>query len=256
MDNNAITRALSLLPGSIGFYYEDLMTGDCLAYHADDGLESASVIKLTVMAEAYRQCEAGLLSLNQLVRIEEQDKLPSCGALTYMHTDTYVLADLITLMIIVSDNTATNKLIDMLGLAAINRQIERMGMTHTRLARPLFRPDLAAQGLENRISARDAALFLKKLYQGEIVSPSASAAMLQHLKDQRLNGKIPFYLHGYHVAVAHKTGEDSGITNDVALVYAPRPFILCFLGNQTDVPAYERLMQDLSRDIYLGQHRA
>ena len=90
-------------------------------------------------------------------------------------------------------------------------------------------------------------LLLEKLYQGEVVSAEASAQMLDILKDQRLNGKLPFFLHTMGVPVAHKTGEDDGITHDVGIIYAKEPMVCCFVGEHVDVPGYERLMQDAAK---------
>ena len=78
------------------------------------------------------------------------------------------------------------------------------------------------------------------------VSPAASARMLGILKDQRLNGKIPFWLDG-KVACAHKTGEDKNITHDVGILYAPRPFVLCICGDPVDAPALNALMAQAAR---------
>ncbi len=72
--------------------------------------------------------------------------------------------------------------------------------------------------------------------------------MLRILKNQRLNGKISFFLHG-RADIAHKTGEDDGITHDVGIVYAPQPFIVCFCGNEVEVPEFERFMQDVSLEL-------
>ena len=93
---------------------------------------------------------------------------------------------------------------------------------------------------------------LAALYRGEVVSPAASARMLQILGDQRLNGKIPFWLDG-RVKCAHKTGEDSGITHDVAIVYAPRPFVLCICGDPVDAPALNALMAQAARQLVQEQ---
>ena len=76
--------------------------------------------------------------------------------------------------------------------------------------------------------------------------------MLEVLKNQRLNGKIPFFLSSGEnkVQLAHKTGEDSGITHDVGIVLDKEPFIICFLSNEVNVPEFERVIQDLSFQIY------
>lgn len=242
-----ITARVADLPGRIGLYMLDTTSGSELALNADMPLEAASVIKIPVMIEAFRQREAGLIRFDTPVTIRPEDKLPSCGALTYLRDGTTVtVGDLVTLMIILSDNTATNLLIDMLGQENINRGIERLGLKGTRLNRKLFQPELAAKGVRNYVTARDMGMALKGLLDGAIVGPEASREMLTILGQQRLNGKMPFFLHDKGIQCAHKTGEDDGITHDVGIIYAASPRILCFLSSETDVPQAERAIQDVA----------
>lgn len=238
---------LEKLTGNIGFFCCDMATRQEVAYHADLPVDAASVIKLFIMAEAFRQREAGQLDFDRPVTVRPEDKLPSCGALTYLHDGvTLPVGDLVTLMIILSDNTATNLLIALLGQQAIQRNIERLGMQGTHLRRKLFQPELAAQGIRNEISAADCARLLGMLYRGEVVSPRASEAMLTILGNQRLRGKMPFHLHSRGIRCAHKTGEDDGVTHDVGIIWAQTPRIFCFTSERTDVPATERALQDMA----------
>ena len=235
------------LQGKIGFYAHCTTTGETLAIHENEPLMAASVIKLTIMAEAFRRFCEGTLDRSAEVRIRPSDKLPSCGALTYLHDGlTVTVLDLVTLMIILSDNTATNLLIDLLGADAINRTIGEMGLTGTRLNRKLFMPELSRQGIENYVTATDMGTLLEMLTEGKLWSKAASAEMLGILKNQRLNGKLPFYLHSAGIPVAHKTGEDDGITHDVGVIFGQETWIVCFLSNETDVPDTERAMQDVA----------
>ncbi|MEG2653198.1 MAG: serine hydrolase [Ruthenibacterium sp.] len=244
-----ILARLAAHSGDACFYYENLVTGDTLAYGADTPLVAASVIKLPVLIEAFRRMREGTLSPDESFVITQADKLPSCGALSYLHDGVQVtLLDLCTLMIILSDNTATNLLIKRLGMEGINKNLRALGARTTTLRRLLFDSAASGQGIENYITAREMGSLLKQLYHGEIVSAQDSAAMLEILKKQRLNGKIPFYLHG--VPIAHKTGEDDGITHDVGIVYARQPFVVCFCGAQVQVPEFERTMQDIARILY------
>ena len=96
-------------------------------------------------------------------------------------------------------------------------------------------------------TAREIGMLLEKAYRGELVSPAASRQMLDILLAQQLNGKLPFFL---DCEVAHKTGEDDGITHDAGIIFAPKPFIVCLFSNNTDVPPFERLMQDIARELY------
>ncbi len=231
------------LPGKTAFYYKNLVSGATFSLNASAPIIAASVIKLPIMAEFFFQAAEGKIDTNTEYAVQVQAKLPSCGALNYLHDGVRVtLMDLCTLMIILSDNTATNLLIRRLGMDAINQRIRALGLKNTRLNRLLFDADAQKQGLENRVSAKDMGLLLSLLYEGKLVSTQASKQMLDTLKNQRLNGKMPFFLHG--IPIAHKTGEDDGISHDVGIVYAGEPFVVCFLSEETDVPSFERWIQD------------
>ena len=250
---DSILSRLRQMPGKIGFYYKNLSTGEELSYQDQMPMMAASVIKLFVMAEAYRQIHEGRLSKDQMVTIHKADCVPSCGALTYMHEGLQVtVEDLYTLMIILSDNSATNFLIDIVGEDNVNQFIEELGYTTTRLNRKMFDAEKSARGIQNYITAREVGDFLEKMYLGQLVSPEASADMIRIMKDQRLNSKIPFIIHTIpdRAPIAHKTGEDSGITHDAGIIFTEQPFILVFCGNETAVAPYERLMADIALELY------
>ena len=240
------------LPGRIGFYFRDLTTGEESRFNAGLPIEAASVIKLAVMVEFFRQIRDNMLDPDEKYTVRENEKLPSCGALTYLDGEiTVSLYDLCTLMIILSDNTATNILIRKLGMSRVNECITREGITGFALNRLLFDGVAAGHGIKNYVTADGCGSLLGRLCSGSLVSPDASEKMLGILENQRLNGKIPFFLHTQNgVTVAHKTGEDEGITHDVGIVKAEKPFIVCFLSEHTDVPRFERLIQDISYELY------
>lgn len=234
--------------GKVGFWAKPL-DGEATGFNEDLPLVAASVVKVPVMVEAFRQFRAGLLDPDEQVTIRPEDRMPSCGALTYLSDKVRpTLMDLTTLMIILSDNTAANLMIDRVGVDAVNRTMEERGVPGICLRRKFFQPRLAALGVTNTVTARGCGVLLEKMAKGELLGGEDDARMLSILYNQRLNGKIPFFLHG--VKIAHKTGEDDGTTHDAALIQAKRPFVLCMLSNDVDVPEYERLMQDAAREIY------
>lgn len=248
-----ILNRLQKLPGKIGFYYKNLATGEVIMYQEDESFLAASVIKLYIMAEAVRQCKEGILKKDDVISVDKTKCVPSCGALTYMHDGLEVtIQDLYTLMIILSDNSATNFLIDILGEEAINDCIHMLGHEKTQLNRKMYDAEKSAKGIQNYVCPSELGAFLEGLYNGEIFDADCSNHMLSVMKDQRLNGKIPFHIHTIpgHGPIAHKTGEDTGITHDVGIVYAKQPFILVFLGNKTDVARFEREMADISLMLY------
>jgi beta-lactamase class A len=245
-----ILNQIREIPGKIGFYYKNLVTGETWELNASLPLLAASVIKIPVLTEAFFRFESGEAQKSETYRIREEDKLPSCGALSYLHTGLEVtFEDLCTLMIILSDNTAANLLIKKFGIDAINRRMRGLGLNATTVNRLLFDSEEAAKGKENYISAAEIGKLLEQMYRGTLVSPGASEQMLDILKNQRLNGKMPFFF-TKKVPIAHKTGEDDGITHDVGIVYAPQPFVVCFCSNEVDVPRFERAIQNITKTLY------
>ena len=150
-----ILEMVRALPGEIGLVIRDTVTGEDISWGKDTPVVAASVIKILVMAEAFRQKEEGILDFEKEITVRKEDKLPSCGALTYLHDGISVqIGDLVTLMIILSDNTATNLLIDLLGQDHIQTMCSTLGLSHTFLRRKLFMPELSRKGIERRQTTR------------------------------------------------------------------------------------------------------
>lgn len=245
-----VMKMMGELQGNVGVYYKDLTTGKSFGIRDSEPYLAASVIKLLVLLEAFKQESQGKISFDQIIEINKEDKLPSCGSLTYMHDGLRVtLMDLCVLMIIQSDNTATNILIRLLGMDAINTSIEELGFEITKLNRLLFDSEEQKKGKENYISPKEMGIFLEKLYNGELISEKASIAMLDILKKQQLNHKIPYFI-PKGIKIAHKTGEDDGITNDVALVFSENPFVMCFAAYGTNVQMTEDFYRKTAKLCY------
>ena len=254
MDDKIINK-LKNMKGDVSFYYKNLVTQETIKYNEEKPMLAASIIKLTVLVECFNQIKKDIIRKDDIFITKEEDKVPSCGALNYMRENLKItLEDLYVLMIILSDNYATNILIDKLGIDNINKTIKEIGLKNTVLNRKMFDSDKAALGLENYISAGDIAYLLEKMYNKELIDEKSSEEMINILKNQRLNGKVPFFLQSIKpkVNIAHKTGEDTNITHDVGIVFDKEPFIVCFCGNNVNVPEYERLMQDVTYDLYKG----
>lgn len=248
-----IISKLKNMQGDVSFYYKNLTTNNTIGYNEEKIMLAASVIKLTILVEAFKQIKEDKIKKEEFFITCEDDKVPSCGALNYMREDLRVtLKDLYVLMIILSDNYATNILIDKLGMDNINKTIKEIGLKNTVLNRKMFDSEKAELGLENYISASDVGYLLEKMYNKNLIDEKSSEEMISILKNQRLNGKMPFFLHSLKpkIEIAHKTGEDTNITHDVGIVFAKEPFIVCFCGNNVNVPEYERLMQDITYDLY------
>lgn len=223
----SILRRVADYPGHTSIYYQDLTTGEHWGCNELEPMGAASVIKLTVMAELFRQLEAGLVRRDQKIAVRDEDRVPICGVLTLMHTGLEVTPiDLCWLMITISDNMATNLLIDLLGLENIQENNRRLGLEGVALNRKLFETREAFRGKRNTVSARGIARLLEMIWKRQLVSESASGEMLEMLLAQQCTNKMPLLL--AEGETAHKTGEDEGITHDVGIVLAKNPFLVCF----------------------------
>ena len=131
-----LLKRLHAAPGHVAMYYHPLDGGCALMMNENMPMLAASVIKIPIMVEAFRQFESGKLSPEETHRLEDAEKMPSCGALNRMHAGLEVtMRDLVELMIILSDNTATNILIDRLGMNHVNETMQALGLKQTVKAR-------------------------------------------------------------------------------------------------------------------------
>ena len=209
------------------------------------------MIKVPILIEAFHQIERKMIFKDDMITLCEDDKMPSCGALSYMHSGLKVtIEDLCNLMIILSDNTAANILIKHLGIDNVNGYMHELGLKNTILGRLLFDEEADKRGARNIISANDVGILFELMWQGKLVSPAASKNMLDILKLQQLNHKIPARL-GEELIIAHKTGEDAGITHDAGIIYSSKPFILCVLSENTDVVETNGFISALAYQAYL-----
>lgn len=211
----------------------------------NEDIDKKNINKAEISNDSFR--------VEKVFSIRREDCVPSCGALTYLHDGIQVtVMDLVTLMIIFSDNTATNVLIDLLGIEEVNATIKRLGFENTILQRKMFDLEKSRNGIQNYITAGEVGRLLKMMYEGNLISSRASEKMISVMKNQQLASKIPFYLKAIPDGpeIAHKTGEDRGITHDVGIIYGKEPFVVCFCGNETDTPQFERVMANISLELY------
>lgn len=232
------------------FFWRDLVTGETLSYNEHKPHIAASIIKIPVMVELFRRFEEGTAQKDTLLSLCDCDRVPPCGVLTFLHEGMPVsLMDLCWLMITISDNMATNMLIDYLTVPAIGQTMRALGLQDSMLERKLFEKAPELRCKRNRISAADMAMLLTKMYRGELISERASREMLDVLSGQQLNNKIPFLL-PLDMHIAHKTGEDDNITHDVGIIYAQRPQLVCFCSSEVDAPAFNTAIYTISKLVF------
>ena len=212
--------------------YADDLRGNTVQRGADEPFESASTIKIFVLGCLYARAEAGLADLNATLTYRKEHFVDGSGMLRSLGVGATLRAsDAATLMIICSDNIATNMLIDYLGLDEINAFIREIGCHNTTLHRFLA-SDNWGQPL-GTITPRDMGHFFALLAKGELVSPTASAAMRDILRQQHYNTMLAGQLPAYYtdaeesgadpdlIYTASKSGSMDACRNDGGLVHTP-----------------------------------
>ncbi len=250
---DAIRDEMKNLTGHLGFYYKNLVTGFEYGVGEDEIYDAASVIKLPLFLHTLKGEAEGRLSLSDRIVTEESDKVPSCGALNMftgaVETD---LRTLCRLMICISDNTATNRLLRYFGLEDVEKGFIAMGLEKTKIRRRLFDSSASLKGVRNTICPKELGVLLEKLYRGKFVNEEVSKYAISVLLEQQVNHKLDGKINE-EVPIAHKTGEDWRLSNDVGIVYAKTPFVVCFAGHDTDVYKWEDLIRRSAYDLYKAQ---
>lgn len=227
------------LDGVMGVAIEDLATGDHFLLHEDEVFAQASSIKITVLANLYLQAEQGKLKLADLYTVQSSDLVQDSdimGGLTPGVTR-LTLRDLATMMVAVSDNSATNVLIDRVGMPNVNAMLDSLHLTHTRLRRKMMDLEAAKQGRENISTPREMMMLLEAIYHGKVLNKESTAAFFDMLSTNK-NSWIPRDLPA-DIKIADKPGSLEAVRNDSGVVFVEgRPYVICvmtsFLRNERD----------------------
>ena len=227
------------LDGVMGVAIEDLATGDHFFLHEDEVFAQASSIKITVLANLYLQAQQGKLKLTDLYTMQSSDLVPDSdimGGLTPGVTR-LTLRDLATMMVAVSDNSATNVLIDRVGMQNVNAMLDSLGLTHTRLRRKMMDLQAAKEGRENISTPREMMILLDAIYHGKVLNQDSTADFFKMLSTNK-SSFIPRDLPA-DLKVANKPGELEAVRNDSGIVFVEgRPYVICvmtaFLRNERD----------------------
>ena len=239
----SIHKEMDQIPGHTGFYYKNLVTGLEYGVRADEAFGAASVMKLPLFLHVLERASAGCFNMTDKLLVTEEDKVPICGALTLFTDDIEVdICTLCRLMISISDNTATNRLIRHCTIEGASEGFRKMGLEKTVLRRRLFDRAASKAGIQNSICPAEIGMLLEKVYRNEFVSADVCKEVIDTLMLQQVDHKLNGKLCG-QVDIAHKTGEDDQLSNDVGIVFAKEPFVICFAGHDTDVYRWEDLMR-------------
>lgn len=245
-EDSALTAKLRELTaeyhGHVSVYAHDLTTGKTAALDADRPVQTASVIKLAVLYEALQQIRAGKAHFEDKITLTHDDQVSGSGILMFFDTpQTVTFKDVLTFMIIVSDNTATNLAIDHLGLKNIDDQIVALGLKDTWLYKKVMKPatgpmpaDQKQFGL-GKTTAREMAGLMERYVHCDLNPPGTQKAAtaedhklcdtaMHMLRNQFYRNSIPRYLETLDTtegesAIANKTGALDAVRNDVGVVF-------------------------------------
>jgi beta-lactamase class A len=213
----SVSSIVKAFRGEMGVAVIDLETGQTLGVNANVRFPTASTIKTAVMVEAYYQAAEGRLPLDARFTLQDTDKVGGSGVLNGLAAGmTLTTADLIHLMIVLSDNTATNMLVDRLGTARVNERLDSYGLRETRLFRATFRdgkpdvlPELEREFGLGMTTPMEMARLMAAIAQGKAVDRKASDAMLATLRRQQDRAMIPRLLPSMPgLTIGNKTGTD------------------------------------------------
>ena len=225
----AVRAEVAACPGNVWIYAKNLDTGATYDYRGDERVRTASTIKLPILVAVYAEVAAGRARWDQPLVLTKDKKVSGSGVLTeFADGTTITLRDAANLMIVVSDNTATNLVLDVVSSDTVNARMDALGLTKTRSVRkigggspskvnddPVWR--LYGLGIS---TPKEMVTLLERLERGEIVSPEASKEIVETLKREQYGEGIGRTL--YDVPVASKLGALDRLRSDIGIVYGRR----------------------------------
>jgi D-alanyl-D-alanine carboxypeptidase (penicillin-binding protein 5/6) len=236
---NAIQPLVNAHKGDVAVVVKNLASGEQYEWYADRAMPTASLIKFPLMVAAYQAMHDGRLKPEQMLTLNKEDMVPGSGILTanFSPGAQISLRDAIHLMIVYSDNTATNLVINEVGLQAVADLMAKLGCPETMFNSKVFRrdtsifPERSKQFGLGSTTAADMVKLLELLHKGELVDKESSKLMLEHMSACEDKQKFPRYLRD--VKIAHKTGSVNEVRCDAGLIDCQEgPIALCVLTNK------------------------
>jgi beta-lactamase class A len=247
-----IRQTTEAVDGVMAVVVTDLTSGEQILIHPDELMPQASSIKIAVLLELYRQSQSGRLSLSDGYVVRAEDLVQDSDIMNGLTPGVtrLTLRDLATMMVAVSDNAATNVLIDRLGMEEVNATLSSLGLRSTRLRRKMMDLEAARAGRENVATAREMASLLRQVYDGKVLRQDLTADFF-HVLATHKESDIPRLL-PEGLKVADKPGSLEGVRTDSGVIFVPgRPFVLSVMGTYLrDERAAESAISRIARLAY------
>ena len=248
---NELKEIIEKCDADISILVKDLSHNEILFnYNEEKVYPSASIIKIPIMIEALSKADNLEIPLLSKIKIKDSDKV-DFSIVTEQNLTQCTFLELITWMIISSDNTATNVLIDELGIDKINDRIKNLGIKNTSLQRKMMDFEAVKEGKNNFTSLKDMLVVMEGLYRGEVINKEVSKKAIDIMKNQRDNTMLKRYIQE-NIVLANKTGELHNLNNDVGIFYTKRAdyFIGVFVHNVRDNEQAYKIIGKLSKKVY------
>ncbi|HZQ36299.1 MAG TPA: serine hydrolase [Dehalococcoidia bacterium] len=228
--------------------------GQRVERHGERSFRAASTVKIPIMIEVFRQIDRGERSLADRHTLRPEEKTPGSGVLLHLHDGLQLtLGDLLYLMIAISDNAATNILIELAGMANVNATMRELGMVSSTLGRPMKGRPAQGEEQENWATPNDYVRVVQAILNNEAASPSACAQMTALLEQQQNRRRIARFLPEREgVRWGSKTGSIAGVTNDAGFVTVDgRTLILAvYCERLPDQHEGERVIGEIARTAF------
>ena len=261
-----VRAEVSAFRGRVSLYAKNLDTGAVYELGGDDRVRTASTIKIAVMVEAFARVAEGKAKWSDELQLTKEKKVSGSGILPeFADGLRLTLRDAVTLMMTMSDNTATNLVVDVLSADAVNARMASLGLKEIRLMRKVFGGGESAEGKVEaskrfglgRSTMREMVMLMEMLERGEVLSPAASKEMLDLMRREQERKGIWRAL--WQMPKATKSGALDALRSDVGIIYHPRGRIALAVTCD-DMPAVEwtndnpayLLMSRLSEIILYG----
>lgn len=216
------------------------------SYHGEGKFPAASLIKIPLMVVALNAVKEGKIALDKEVVINKEDIAPGSGILKYNKLPKkFSLLRILEYMITQSDNTAANKIIDILGREYINETFSKLNLVHTQLNRKILDFKARNRGIENYTSCKDLVYLLEMLYHHRLLNRGYSELMLSFLINQKIEDRIPKYIPA-NTVVANKTGLEKTVVGDTGIIFnSCGDYLLCVAV--TKFPNYKKAKEFIAR---------
>jgi len=246
-----IEKIISQVEGNVCINFYDLNKNNGFSVNGDKKLLSASMIKLLILAELMKKISENKFSLSDTVMMANFMKIGGDGVLKELNTGHhFTLKELATLMIIISDNQATNILIDFLGMENINQLGKELDLKETFLGRKMMDAEARKKGYDNYTCADDISLLLKLIYQEKLINKEASQLILDILLRQQQGERLQRYLPS-DIKIAHKCGDLDNLENDGGIIWlGDRAYILVVLTNGMPNLQCKQIIGKISKFVY------